>query len=41
VTAQFLNPKDERSAHVIIGENGERRVFANPETVTFHGGQSA
>lgn len=41
VTAQFLNPKDERSAHVIIGENGERRVFANPEDVTFHGGQSA
>lgn len=41
VTAQFLNPKDERSAHVIIGENGERRVFANPENVTFHGGQSA
>ncbi len=40
VTSQFMNPKDERSSHIVIAENGHRRVFANPEDVTFHAGSS-
>lgn len=37
---QFMTP-NKNSAHVLIGYDGERRVYADPEQVTFHGGQSS
>ena len=40
VTQQFLDPKKEQSAHVVIGYDGHRRVFAEPDQVTFHAGAS-
>lgn len=40
VTEHFLNPKSEASAHVVIASDGKRRIFANPEDVTFHAGAS-
>ena len=32
---------DPKSAHVLIGYDGERHVFANPDNVTFHAGESS
>lgn len=40
VTNHFLNPKSEASSHVVIGEDGKRRVFATPDQVAFHAGAS-
>jgi LysM repeat protein len=40
VTNHLTNPNSEASSHVIIGYNGHRRVLAEPEQVTFHGGYS-
>lgn len=40
VTNHFMNPRSEASAHVVIGYDGNRRVFANPDQVTFHAGSS-
>ena len=42
-TQIFLDTLDRggQSAHVIISPDGTRRVFAEPEQVTFHAGQSA
>ena len=40
VTNRFMNPKSEASSHVIIGYDGHRRVFAEPNQVTFHAGAS-
>jgi N-acetyl-anhydromuramyl-L-alanine amidase AmpD len=37
---QFMTP-NKNSAHVLIGYDGERRVYADPEQVTFHGGKSS
>lgn len=41
----FMKPKDPmdpnaKSSHVVIGFNGERRVYADPTEVTFHSGPS-
>lgn len=36
---QYMTP-NENSSHVVIGFNGERNVYANPEQVTFHAGES-
>ena len=40
VTNRFRDPKTEASSHVIIGYDGHRRVFAEPNQVTFHAGAS-
>lgn len=40
VTNHFLNPESEASSHVVIGEDGKRRVFATPDQVAFHAGAS-
>ena len=40
VTNRFMDPKSEASSHVIIGYDGHRRVFAEPNQVTFHAGSS-
>jgi LysM repeat protein len=40
VHKQFMTPNNT-SAHVLIGYDGERRVYADPEQVTFHGGESS
>jgi N-acetyl-anhydromuramyl-L-alanine amidase AmpD len=40
VHEQFMTP-NQNSAHVLIGYDGERRVYADPEQVTFHGGVSS
>ena len=40
VRKHFQNPKSEASAHVVIMENGDRKVYGTPEQVTFHAGQS-
>jgi N-acetyl-anhydromuramyl-L-alanine amidase AmpD len=40
VTRHFSNPESETSAHVVIASDGKRRIFANPEDVTFHAGAS-
>ena len=39
VTKQYLKPHNN-SSHVVIGYDGERRVFAEPTDVTFHSGES-
>lgn len=39
VTGWLTRPGGE-SAHVIIGEDGTRKVLARPDQVTFHGGHS-
>lgn len=39
VTKRFMKTNSS-SAHVVIGRNGDRRVFADPEQVTFHAGVS-
>lgn len=41
VTEHFMNPKSGASSHVVIGKNGERRVFADKDAVTFHAGWSS
>ena len=41
VTRHFMDPKSGASSHVVIGKNGERRVFAEPDKVTFHAGSSS
>ena len=41
VTNRFMDPESQVSSHVVIGKNGERRVFADPEKVTFHAGDSS
>lgn len=44
IKAGYTKPDDilskETSAHVIIGEDGTRKVLATPDKVTFHTGQS-
>jgi LysM repeat protein len=40
VHKQFMTP-NKNSAHVLIGYDGERRIYADPEQVTFHGGVSS
>lgn len=40
VTKHLTNPNTNSSSHVIIGYNGERRILARPEQVTFHAGNS-
>lgn len=40
VTNRFMDPKSEASSHVIIGYDGHRRIFAEPNQVTFHAGAS-
>lgn len=40
VTKYFQDPKKQASAHVVIAPDGKRRVFANPDKVTFHAGYS-
>lgn len=40
VTNHFMKNNSEVSAHVVINKNGDRRIFANPEDVTFHAGES-
>lgn len=40
VRQHFQNPKSQASAHVVIMENGDRKVYGTPEQVTFHAGQS-
>lgn len=40
VTNRFLDKNSEVSSHVVIGYDGKRRVFAEPDQVTFHAGQS-
>ena len=40
VTKYFQDPKKQASAHVVISPDGKRRVFANPNEVTFHAGYS-
>lgn len=39
VTATFQAPNSV-SSHVLIGQDGKRRIFANPNQVTFHSGES-
>lgn len=39
VTSRF-SAQGNSSAHVVIGYNGDRRIFANPDDVTFHAGES-
>lgn len=41
VTRHFMDPESEASSHVLIGKNGERRVFADESKVTFHAGDSS
>lgn len=41
VTDHFMNPKSGASSHVVIGKNGERRIFADKDAVTFHAGWSS
>lgn len=36
----WLTRKDGESAHVVIGEDGTRKVLARPDQVTFHAGKS-
>lgn len=40
VTKHFLDKNTEASSHVVIGYDGKRRVFAEPEQVTYHAGSS-
>lgn len=40
VVNHLRDPKSEASSHVVIGYDGARKVLANPESVTFHAGQS-
>jgi N-acetyl-anhydromuramyl-L-alanine amidase AmpD len=40
VSNRFMDPKSEASSHVIIGYDGHRRIFAEPNQVTFHAGAS-
>lgn len=40
VVNYLTNPKNQASAHVVIGYDGTRKVLANPTDVTFHAGQS-
>lgn len=40
VTKHFMDKNSEASAHVVIGYDGKRRVFASPDKVTFHAGSS-
>lgn len=40
VINHFKNPNSNASAHVLIAPDGRRFVFAKPEQVTFHAGQS-
>lgn len=37
----YLTTPGNNSAHVIIGQDGTRKVLANPNQVTFHAGHSA
>lgn len=41
VVNHLTNPKNEASAHVVIGFDGARKVLATPDKVTFHAGYSA
>lgn len=40
VTSYFMNSNNKVSAHVVIGKNGNRRIFANKDEITFHSGKS-
>jgi hypothetical protein len=37
----YMNKSGSNSSHVVINFNGDRRVFAVPEKVTFHSGESS
>lgn len=39
VNAQYMTP-GQNSSHVVIEEDGTRRIYASPEQVTFHAGVS-
>lgn len=39
VTKQYMTP-GQNSSHIVIQENGKRSVYASPEQVTFHAGES-
>jgi LysM repeat protein len=39
VTAQYMVP-GQNTSHIVIQKNGKRSVYASPEQVTFHAGQS-
>jgi hypothetical protein len=40
VREQYMTP-GQNSSHVVIQENGKRDVYASPEQVTFHAGESS
>lgn len=40
VINHLTSPNSEASSHVVIGYDGSRKVLANPDQVTFHGGYS-
>lgn len=39
VTAQYMTP-GQNTSHIVIQKNGKRTVYASPEQVTFHAGES-
>jgi AmpD protein len=39
VTAQYMTP-GQNTSHIVIQKNGKRSVYASPEQVTFHAGES-
>ena len=39
VTAQYMTP-GKNTSHIVIQKNGKRSVYASPEQVTFHAGES-
>ena len=39
VTAQYMTP-GKNTSHIVIQNNGKRTIYASPEQVTFHAGES-